>query len=360
MRAYHHGDRKNPQGDLLGFDHEGRGHTTMADWRAPRPGRPGRVAEEASGDVVKDTGERAPLPPFTDEHEELRESIAPLRRAPRSLPTSTSGRRRASSRASSTTRRGELGFLGLKYPEELGGQGGDDVHDAVWAEELPRSGGSGGVGAGLGAHTAIATPPIFNFGTDEQHERFLRPGDRGREDLRARDHRARRRLRRRLDPDHRAQGRRRLRRQRLQDLHHQRRPRRLPRLRRQTTEEGGHDGISFLILERDMPGYEVSRKLEKMGWHSSDTGELAFTDVEVPEENLLGEENEGFKLIMANFAVGAAADGARRGRRDGLVPRDDARLRARARGVRPPDRQLPGDPPQVRRDGDEDRGRRAR
>jgi acyl-CoA dehydrogenase len=69
-----------------------------------------------------------------------------------------------------------------------------------------------------------------------------------------------------------------------------------------TTEEGGHQGISFLILERDMPGYEVVSKLEKMGWHSSDTGELAFTDVEVPDENLLGAENRGFYLIMSNFA----------------------------------------------------------
>ena len=51
-----------------------------------------------------------------------------------------------------------------------------------------------------------------------------------------------------------------------------------------TTPGGGHQGISFLILEREMPGYEV-RKLEKMGWHSSDTGELSFTDVEVPDEN---------------------------------------------------------------------------
>jgi acyl-CoA dehydrogenase len=51
-----------------------------------------------------------------------------------------------------------------------------------------------------------------------------------------------------------------------------------------------------------MPGYEVAAKLEKMGWHSSDTGELAFSDVEVPAENLLGGENGGFKLIMANFA----------------------------------------------------------
>src|ERR1700761_5429749 len=69
-----------------------------------------------------------------------------------------------------------------------------------------------------------------------------------------------------------------------------------------TTKEGGHGGISFLVLEKEMPGYEVSAKLEKLGWHSSDTGELSFTDVEVPAENLLGEENGGFRLIMANFA----------------------------------------------------------
>src|SRR6201988_1665444 len=50
-----------------------------------------------------------------------------------------------------------------------------------------------------------------------------------------------------------------------------------------------------------MPGYEVTSKLEKMGWHASDTGELAFTDVEVPEQNLIGDENKGFYLIMANF-----------------------------------------------------------
>jgi acyl-CoA dehydrogenase len=69
-----------------------------------------------------------------------------------------------------------------------------------------------------------------------------------------------------------------------------------------TPPEGGHQGISFLVLEREMPGYEVDRKLEKMGWHASDTAELSFSGVEVPEENLLGEENRGFYLIMENFA----------------------------------------------------------
>jgi acyl-CoA dehydrogenase len=68
-----------------------------------------------------------------------------------------------------------------------------------------------------------------------------------------------------------------------------------------TTQEGGHHGLSFLLIEKGMDGFSVSRKLEKMGWHASDTGELAFQDVFVPEENLLGEEHKGFYLIMANF-----------------------------------------------------------
>jgi len=68
-----------------------------------------------------------------------------------------------------------------------------------------------------------------------------------------------------------------------------------------TTKEGGHRGLSFLVLEKGMPGFEVSRKLDKLGWHASDTGELSFSDVHVPAENLLGEENQGFYLIMANF-----------------------------------------------------------
>jgi acyl-CoA dehydrogenase len=65
--------------------------------------------------------------------------------------------------------------------------------------------------------------------------------------------------------------------------------------------DGGHSGLSFLLLERGMEGFTVAKKLEKMGWQASDTAELAFSDVFVPDENLLGREHEGFYLIMANF-----------------------------------------------------------
>ena len=70
------------------------------------------------------------------------------------------------------------GFLGLKYPEEYGGPGGDHLHDAVLIEELPRAG-SGGATAGIGGHIGIATPPIWKFGTEEQKQRYLVPGIKG-------------------------------------------------------------------------------------------------------------------------------------------------------------------------------------
>ena len=63
----------------------------------------------------------------------------------------------------------------------------------------------------------------------------------------------------------------------------------------------GHEGVSLLVIESDMPGVTVSKALKKMGWRCSDTAELAFADVVVPVENLIGEEGQGFAAIMRNF-----------------------------------------------------------
>jgi acyl-CoA dehydrogenase len=251
--------------------------------------------------VVKDSGTRATLPPFGEEHEELRRTVARFvaaevaphvdeweaaREFPRDL----------------YRRCAELGFLGLKFPEAYGGQGGDHLHDAVWVEELARSGGSGGVAAGLNAHTSIALPPIFNFGDEEQRRRWLVPGIAGEkigalgitEPGAGSDVAAITTTARRVDDGYIVNG------AKTFITNGVRADFLVCACK--TTEAGGHDGISFLVLERDMPGYEVTAKLEKLGWHSSDTGELSFTDVEVPAANLLGEENGGFRLIMANFA----------------------------------------------------------
>src|SRR4051794_19603541 len=251
--------------------------------------------------IVKDRGQRATLPPFTDEHEQLRESIGRWVREEIAPQVDEWEEAREFPREL-YLRAGELGFLGLKYPEELGGQGGDCVHDAVWAEELARAGASGGVGAGLGAPPGIAPPPIFNFGTPDQHERFLRPAIRGEriaalgitEPGAGSGVASIRTFARKVDGGYVVNG------SKTFITNGVRADFLVCAVK--TTEGGGHQGLSFLILERDMPGYEAVTKLEKMGWHSSDTGELSFTDVEVPDANLLGEENRGFYLIMENFA----------------------------------------------------------
>ena len=269
---------------------------------------------------------------------------------------STTGKRRASSLASSSPAAESSGSWGSSSLSEYGGQGGTHLHDAVWIEELSRSGGSGGVAAGLNAHAQIAMPPVFNFGTEEQRRRWIVPGIRGElvgalgitepgagsnvADIRT--------AARKVSGGYVVNG------SKTFITNGVRADFLVCAVK--TNPEGGHHGLSFLVLERDMPGYEVTSKLEKMGWHASDTGELTFTDVEVPDDHLLGEEDQGFYLIMANFQWErlAMALGRRWGHAEGV--RDHAQLRQGAEGIRPGDRALPGDPAQVRRDGDDDRG----
>jgi acyl-CoA dehydrogenase len=243
--------------------------------------------------------ERRPPPPFTDEHGQLREAIRRFVET-ELLPHAEEWEDARWFPNSVFTRMAELGYLGLKYPESHGGEGGDFLHDAVLAEELSRCG-SGGVAAGVGAHIGIATPPVWKFGTDEQKRRFLEPAIRGEkiaalgitEPDAGSDVAGIRTTARRVDGGYVVNG------SKTFITNGVRADFVVTAVK--TTEEGGHGGLSFLLLEKGMDGFSVSRKLEKMGWHASDTGELAFQDVFVPEENLLGEENRGFYLIMANF-----------------------------------------------------------
>ncbi len=238
-----------------------------------------------------------PNPPFTDEHEELRSSIrgfidrelAPHAQAwedEQWFPDEVFGKLAGQ------------GLLGLKYPTELGGQGGDYLHEAVMCEEMARIG-SGGTAAGIGAHVNIATPPIWKFGTEEQKQAYLVPAIRGEligalgitEPGAGSDVAAIATHAERVDGGWVVNG------EKTYITNGVRAHFIVTAVR--TTPEGGHGGISFLIVDR---GEGVtSAKLEKLGWHASDTATISFQDVFVPEVNLLGEHNGGFKLIMANF-----------------------------------------------------------
>ena len=261
---------------------------------------------------LADSASRRPLPPFGEEHQPLRQEIRRFV-AEELRPHAQEWEAAEWFPGEVFHRMAELGLLGLKYPVEYGGRGGGYLEDAVLHEELGRCG-SGGLAAGIGAHIGIATPPIWKFGTDDQKERFLAPAIRGEriaalgitEPGAGSDVAGIRTFARRVDGGYVVNG------SKTFITNGVRADFVVTAVK--TTEEGGHHGISFLILEREMDGVETSRKLEKLGWRASDTAELAFSDVSVPDENLLGEENRGFYLIMANFqwerlimALGAVA-----------------------------------------------------
>jgi acyl-CoA dehydrogenase len=239
---------------------------------------------------------RRPIPPFAAEHEEFRASVR--RFVERELYPHASEWEDARWFPNEVFGRlAELGYLGLKFPPEYGGDG-DVVADAVFVEELARCG-SGGVAAGIGAHGGIALPPIWRFGTEDQKQRYLVPGIKG-EKLAAlaitepdagSDVASIRTHARRVDGGYVVNG------SKMFITGGVRADLIVTAVK--TTAEGGHRGLSFLIIERG-PGVESSA-LEKLGWHASDTAHITFDDVFVAEENMLGEENAGFYLIMANF-----------------------------------------------------------
>jgi len=236
-------------------------------------------------------------PPFTEEHDELRASVRGF--IERELtPHAEQWEREEWFPEEVFGKLAAQGLLGLKYPAEYGGQGGDFLHESVMIEELARVG-SGGAAAGIGAHIGIATPPIWKFGDEQQKQRYLVPAIRGErigalgitEPGAGSDVAAIKTNAERVDGGWIVNG------EKTYITNGVRAHFIVTAVK--TSREGGHHGISFLIIDR---GEGVtSSKLNKLGWHASDTATIALQDVFVPEENLLGTLNEGFALIMANF-----------------------------------------------------------
>lgn len=195
---------------------------------------------------------------------------------------------------------GELGFLGLKYPEAYGGSNAGPLYEAVLLEELGRCG-SGGVAAGLGAQFTIATGPISLFGSEEQKQRYLTPAIRGEaigalavtEPDAGSDVAGIRTTAKREGDVFVING------TKLYITNGVRAD--FVVLAAKTDSSRGSKGMSMFIVERGTPGFTVGRKLKKLGWRASDTAELVFNECRVPASNLLGRENDGFGQIMGNF-----------------------------------------------------------
>jgi len=238
-----------------------------------------------------------PIPPFDESHERLREEIRGFV-SERLRPHAAEWERAHSFPDEVFAWLAERGYLGLKYPREYGGLDLGYVADAVFTEELAWCG-SGGLAAGIGAHIGIATPPIWKFGTEDQKQRYLAAAIRGErigclgitEPDAGSDVAGLRTRATRVEGGWLVNG------SKMFITNGVRAHFMVTAVK--TTPEGGHHGLSFLIVDRG-EGVQAS-PIEKLGWHASDTGLITLEDVFVPEENLLGEENRGFYLIMANF-----------------------------------------------------------
>ena len=191
------------------------------------------------------------------------------------------------------------GILGVAYPEAVGGSGGDSTHSTLVTEELIQSGASSGLCAALFTH-GIAIPHILTEGEPTQIDRWVRPTLAGEKigslavtepdsgsdvaglrttAVRHGDHYVVNGAKTYITSGCRADF----------------------VTTAVRTGGSGYGGVSLLVIERGTPGFEVSQKLDKMGWLCSDTAELSFRDALVPMANLVGEEGSGFKQIMRHF-----------------------------------------------------------
>ena len=199
-------------------------------------------------------------------------------------------------------RAGELGYLGLCFPEEYGGQGGDYFYSLVRAECMSHSG-SGGTNMGFAVQTDMVLPPIHLLGTEEQKQRFLVPGIRGErigclgitEPGAGSDVAGIRTKAIRDGDEYVISG------SKIFITNGARAD--FCVLVAKTDPAARHEGITLFVVDlRDadgdpVPGFAVSRTLEKMGMHASDTAELAFEEMRVPADAVLGQIGKGFYHI---------------------------------------------------------------
>ncbi|MEI8082897.1 MAG: acyl-CoA dehydrogenase family protein [Actinomycetes bacterium] len=194
-----------------------------------------------------------------------------------------------------------IGAFGLEYDPDFGGQGADHTYTLVLGEELGRTAHCAGVPMAIAVQASMSTPALAKFGTPELKTKYLIPAMAGEmvtsvavsepgagSDVAGITTKARR-----DGDDWIING-------RKMWITSGTQADWICVLAR-TSDEGGFQGMSQIIVESKTPGFSVSRAIKKMGNHSSDTAELIFDDVRVPVSNTVGEIGRGFQQQMAQF-----------------------------------------------------------
>ncbi len=195
---------------------------------------------------------------------------------------------------------GALGLLGLEYDEEYGGMGVDHSYTVVLGEELGRCE-AAGVPMAIAVQACMATPSLHRFGSPELKQRFLAPAIRGEvvaavavtEPDAGSDVAGIRAAGKREGDDWVING------TKLYITNGAQADWVCVLVR--TSDEGGHQGMSQVVVPTQTPGFSVGRTLDKLGNRSSDTAELVFEDVVVPVTNTIGEVGQGFQQQMMQF-----------------------------------------------------------
>jgi citronellyl-CoA dehydrogenase len=238
--------------------------------------------------------------PFTEQHEQFRKTVRAF--AEKELaPHAEEWEEKEIFPAKEVFKRaGELGIFGAHYPEEKGGLGGDYWYSVAKSEELPRSG-LAGVTMAMLVQSDMATPVIGDLGSKEQIEEFLKPALAGdkvaalgvSEPAAGSDVAGIKTVAKRDGDDYVITG------QKTYITNGTQCD--FVTLLAKTNPEAGAHGCSFFLVPAKSKGFGVSKKLRKIGNHSSDTAELFLDEVRIPKRYLLGEENMGFMYLMQNF-----------------------------------------------------------
>ncbi|MBW9064890.1 acyl-CoA dehydrogenase family protein [Rhizobium herbae] len=197
---------------------------------------------------------------------------------------------------------GELGFLGMLVPETYGGSETGTVAYAVAIEEI--AAGDGPCSTIMSVHSSVGCVPILKFGTEEQKQRFLPKlacgewiGGFALTEPQAGSDASNLRTRARRDGDHYVlDG--------AKQFITSGKNGQVIIVFAVTDAAAGKKGITAFIVPTDTPGYEVVRVEHKLGLHSSDTCQIAFTDMRIPADLRLGQEGDGYRIALANLEGG--------------------------------------------------------